>query len=69
TFNISVMNLCNSTVANISDMVVTSAITGMTQGNLTRLSTNLSVYYVKYTWTPQTNQIGSEELCVFALTT
>ncbi|CAF4550320.1 unnamed protein product [Rotaria sp. Silwood1] len=68
-FNLSAMNLCNSSVVKLADIIVSSGITGMTRGNLTNLSTNSSVSYVKFTWTPQINQVGSQQLCTIAFTT
>ncbi|CAF3486532.1 unnamed protein product [Rotaria sp. Silwood1] len=68
-FNLSVMNLCNSSVAKLADIIVSSEITGMTRGNLTTSSTNSSVSYVRFTWTPQINQIGYQQLCTVAYTT
>lgn len=68
-FNISVMNLCDPSVANLTDLIVSAPITGMTRTNLTKSSTNSSVYYVVFTWTPQISQIGSQDLCATAFTT
>ncbi|CAF3845585.1 unnamed protein product [Rotaria sordida] len=53
------MNLCNPSVATLTDIVVSSGITSMTHGNLTQSSTNSSIYYMTFTWTPQTNQGNS----------
>jgi hypothetical protein len=68
TFNISAINLCNSSVAVVTDIVVSSGITGMTAGNLTNSTTNSSLSYVIFTWTPQANQVGSQQLCIVAYT-
>jgi hypothetical protein len=67
-FNISVLNLCNPNITNIADIVVSQGITGMEVGNLTQLPTNVSLSYETFTWTPQANQIGSQELCMIAYT-
>ncbi|CAF3806571.1 unnamed protein product [Rotaria sordida] len=67
-FNLSAMNLCNASVATLTGIIVSSGITGMNRGNLTRSSTNSSIYYVLFTWTPQTNQVGLQELCTIAYT-
>ncbi|CAF2872547.1 unnamed protein product [Rotaria sp. Silwood2] len=67
-FNLSALNLCNQNVATLTDIVVSSGITGMTHINLTHSSTNSSIYYMKFTWTPQANQIGSQQLCTVAYT-
>ncbi|CAF4335972.1 unnamed protein product [Rotaria sp. Silwood2] len=67
-FNLSAINLCTPSVATLTDIVVLSGITGMTHSNLTHSSTNSSIYYMKFTWTPQANQIGSQQLCTVAYT-
>ncbi|CAM4873029.1 unnamed protein product [Rotaria socialis] len=67
-FNISAMNLCNFTVANITDIVTSTNINGMTGSNLTSSTTNSSISYVTYTWIPQNNQVGSQRLCFIAFT-
>ncbi len=67
-FDLYAMNLCNSSVANLTDLIVSTSINGMTNGNLTSSPTNSSLYYVYFTWTPQANQIGSQELCTIAYT-
>lgn len=68
-FNISVMNLCNQNAANLTDLLVSMPLTGMTHTNLTASLTNSSVFYSTFTWTPQINQIGSQYFCVSAFTT
>jgi len=67
-FNISTLNSCNSSISNITDIVVSLGINGMEASNLTQAVTNLSLYYVTFTWTPDENQTGLQELCIFALT-
>ena len=67
-FNISIMNLCTSTVTQIADLVVSSGVAGMSRGNLTSSPTNLSLSYVSFTWTPHANQIGLNQLCVLVFT-
>jgi hypothetical protein len=67
-FNLFAMNLCNQTIANLTDIVVSSGINGMTITNLTSSPTNSSLSYVTFTWTPQANQVGSQQLCTIAYT-
>ncbi|CAF4064881.1 unnamed protein product [Rotaria magnacalcarata] len=67
-FNLSMMNLCNETVSKLADIVVSSDITGMTHDNLTN-SPNASISFVTFAWTPQTNQIGYQKLCIIVFTT
>jgi hypothetical protein len=68
TFSISAMNFCNPSVAVVTDIIVSSGITGMTGSNLTNSTTNSSLSYVIFTWTPQANQVGSQQLCTIAYT-
>jgi hypothetical protein len=67
-FNISAINLCAPNVATLSTIIVTSGIIGMTNGNLMTSTTNSSISYITFTWTPQTNQVGSQQLCTIAYT-
>lgn len=64
-FTLFTMNLCNSTVT-ITDIIISKAISGMTAGSVTNSTINKSLSYIPLSWTPQANQVGSEELCVFA---
>jgi hypothetical protein len=67
-FNLSVLNLCDPNVVGIMDILLPQGITGMQISNLTNSSTNASIVYETFTWTPQANQIGSQELCAIAYT-
>jgi hypothetical protein len=67
-FNISALNSCNSNISNITEIVVLSGIDGMEVSNLTEVVTNPSLYFVTFTWTPQQNQTGLQQLCIVALT-
>ena len=67
-FNISVINGCDPFISNISSVVVSKGITGMQVSNITQSSTNVSMVYVTFTWTPQTNQLGQQQLCIIAVT-
>ena len=67
-FNLYVTNLCNLSIANLTDLVITKSINGMTVGNFTMSATNPSLYSATFTWTPQSNQVGSQQLCATAYT-
>ncbi|CAF3842228.1 unnamed protein product, partial [Rotaria sp. Silwood1] len=67
-FNISAMNLCNSTIATLTDIVVSTNINGLTSSNLTSSLTNSSISYITFSWTPGTNQVGFQTLCFIAFT-
>lgn len=68
TFNISAVTLCDPTISDIIAIDVVTAISGMTEGNLTTSTTNSSISYLQFTWTPQISQLGSQTLCVIAST-
>ena len=67
-FRLYTMNLCNRTVANLTDILISDGIDGMSVSNLTSVPTNVSLSYVTLTWTPRANQVGFQELCVVAFT-
>ena len=68
TFELYAMNLCDRTIANLTDIIIAHGIIGMTASNLTSVSTNLSLFYVTLTWTPQPSQIGLQKMCAIAFT-
>jgi hypothetical protein len=68
TFTLYAMNFCNKTIATITSLISTVGITGMSVSNLVNSTTNTSLVYVTLTWTPQTNQIGSQQFCAIAYT-
>ena len=68
TFRLYAMNFCNRTVANLTDIIISDGINGMSVNSLTSVATNLSLSYVTLTWTPQPNQLGLQELCATAFT-
>jgi len=68
TFTLYAMNYCNRTVSIITSLLPTVSIDGMTVSNLVNSTTNTSLVYVTLTWTPQSNQIGSQEFCAAAYT-
>jgi hypothetical protein len=67
-FNMSAMTLCNPNISYVDTISVASGIAGMNVSNTTSYPTNESVSYVTFTWTPLTNQLGSQKLCVIAYT-
>ena len=68
TFQLYAMNLCNRTVATLTDIIVADGIAGMSVSNLTSVSSNLSLSFVTLTWTPQASQLGFQEMCAIAFT-
>ncbi len=67
-FNISAMTLCNPNISDIDTIMVTSGIVGINVSNTTGSSTNASISYVTFIWTPLASQVGSQQLCVMAYT-
>ena len=68
TFRLYAMNLCNRTIATLTDIVISDGIAGMTLSGFTNVSTNLSLSYVTLRWRPQANQVGFQEMCAIAFT-
>ncbi|CAF3555262.1 unnamed protein product [Rotaria sp. Silwood1] len=67
-FTLYAMNYCNRTKVIITDLISTVSITGLSASNLVNSTTNTSLVYVTFTWTPQINQIGSQQFCTLAYT-
>jgi hypothetical protein len=67
-FGLYAMNMCSPSVSKLAAIVISTGINGMVNGNLTNSPTNSSLSYVNFTWTPQANQIGSQQLCTIAYT-
>jgi len=68
TFTFKIYHQCNYTMSNITDVIITSGNTGIQSYNLTRSSTNSSIYHKTFSWTPQLNQLGFQDVCVTAYT-
>ena len=68
TFNLTIINQCDPSTVDIADLIFSKEIDGMTKTNLTTSSNNASVSYVQFTWTPQPDQIGEQQLCTIAYT-
>jgi hypothetical protein len=65
-FNISALTLCDPTVSGVDEIDVTTGISGMNESDTDDSPTNASVAYATFTWTPQANQVGSQQLCTIA---
>lgn len=68
TFNISILNMCGSNDTTIADLLISKNINGVQPVNLSTSSNNASLSYMTFIWTPQLNQIGSQQMCVVAYT-
>jgi hypothetical protein len=68
TFTLYIMDFCNDTISTITDLIPATNINGMQLSNLTNSTTNTSLAYVTLTWTPETDQIGSQQFCAVAYT-
>lgn len=67
-FDLFILNMCDPAVTNVTDIIISKTITGMQESNLTMSPTNTSLNYVTFSWTPQTNQIGLQQMCAIAYT-
>lgn len=63
-----VLNHCNTTNSRIVDMYVSMEISGVNISRLFNSTTNASLSYITLHWTPQSNQIGSQQFCAAAYT-
>lgn len=66
-FTIQIINNCDPDDANISTIIVSQSIPGVTAGALTQAA-DRTYAWVDYSWTPQSNQLGSQQFCVIAFT-
>ncbi|CAF2618730.1 unnamed protein product [Rotaria sp. Silwood2] len=63
-FTLYVMNLCNFS-ATITEAIMTKKISGVTTSNVKNSTTN-TLSYIQLSWTPQSSQIGTQEMCAYA---
>ena len=64
-FTLIAMDLCNSTVT-ITDILVVGTLAGLTGSRVVNSTTNSSLVYATFTWIPQANQMGAQQLCFIA---
>jgi hypothetical protein len=62
------MNYCDRTQSIITDITVTMGISSMSISELYNSTTNTSLSYIKLNWTPQINEVGSQQFCTIAYT-
>ncbi|CAF1053320.1 unnamed protein product [Adineta steineri] len=67
-FDIYAETLCNPNISNIDSIVVTSVIVGMNVSDVITSPVNASISYFTFTWQPQMNQLGSQQLCIVVYT-
>lgn len=67
-FSIYVMNLCDLTESILSDIIMFTPMSGMNITDLKNVTNNASVNYATFTWLPQWNQVGLQQLCFVAYT-
>ncbi|CAF3521880.1 unnamed protein product [Rotaria sp. Silwood1] len=63
-FTLYITNLCNSS-ATITEVIISKKISGMTASSVKNSTTN-TLSYIQLTWTPQSSQVGIQELCAYA---
>jgi hypothetical protein len=66
TFNLSAVTLCNPNISGVSEIDMTTTISGMNESDTNDSPTNASVGYASVTWTPDASQVGSQQLCTIA---
>ena len=67
-FNVSALNTCNPRDASVGDILPSQSIAGLSNGVIRDATGNGTIAYVTYTWTPEMNQVGNQELCFVAYT-
>lgn len=68
TFNLSIYNPCYVHGVNLSELTTTRPILGLNLSDLYSAPNNGSLMNSIVTWTPQDNQIGSNQLCIIIYT-
>ncbi|CAF2074366.1 unnamed protein product [Rotaria magnacalcarata] len=64
-----VVNNCDPTVADISDVIMSKTLPGLDMTDMAALPTNDSLILVEFNFTSQSNQIGPQTFCLFHLQT
>jgi len=68
TFTLYIMDFCNNTISTITDLIPATSINDMQVSSLVNSTTNISLAYVTLSWTPQIDQLGSQQFCAVAYT-
>ena len=66
-FNLSAMTQCDPAVSDINTITFASAPTGVNVTD-TSVSSNASVSYATFVWTPQASQVGRQQICFIVYT-
>ena len=67
-FNITVINSCDPNVSDLADLIIVSGSSNINNDPLTDSATNDSFAYMTFYWTPDTTDLGSQQLCLVAYT-
>ena len=67
-FELSVINSCDPNAVEVADIIISSESIGVVVDNLTVSLTNNSLTTAILSWTPQIDQVGSQQLCLVAYT-
>ncbi|CAF1079101.1 unnamed protein product [Adineta steineri] len=67
-FDVYAETLCDPDISNIDSIVVTSVIAGMNVSDVITSPVNASISYFTFTWQPEMNQLGSQQLCIVVYT-
>ena len=67
-FNITVINSCDPNISDLVDLIIVSGPPNIQNDPLTDTPTNDSVDYMTFYWTPDSTEIGPQQLCLTAYT-
>lgn len=67
-FNITVINNCDPNVSDLADLILYNAPYNIQNDPLTDSPTNDSIAYMTFYWTPDSTEIGPQQLCMVAYT-
>lgn len=65
-FNLTAINPCNRTVSVIRGITITTRISSLSNSQLQNSTENASLSYINVNWTPQSDQIGQQQICAIA---
>ena len=66
-FNISALTRCDPAVSDIDSMIFPLSIYEMNTTDIIKSATNASISYTTFTWQPSSDQLGSNRLCLAAV--
>ena len=67
-FNVTVINNCNLSIAILADLMITRNIDGIQVDYLSDSQIDASISYATFYWIPHSTQIGPQQLCMIVYT-